>query len=99
MAVINPGNIIYTNALDIAGLSMNYFPTLKKWWENAYEREKKRKEKLKRKMGGRLNAYLYIKFSQLWLYKIHSVIKNPQKPHGLKWLRLIMSYHRLPNLG
>ena len=31
--------------------------------------------------------------------EIHSVIKRLQKTHGLKWLRVRMSYHRFPNKG
>ena len=37
------------NALSRAGLGMKNFPTLKELWENADEREKKKKGKRKRK--------------------------------------------------
>ena len=59
-----------------------------------------RKKKRKRKKGrGSHNAYFCIGFSQLWREKIHCVIKILRKAHGLKWLRVRMSYYRFPNLG
>ena len=78
---------------------MKTFPTLKELWENSDEREKKKKKPKRKKGGGSRNASFCIGFSQLWQEKIHSVIKILQKAHGLKWLRVRMSYHRFPNLG
>ena len=70
----------HANALARAGLSMKNFPTLTELWDNADQQDKKKKEKRKRKRGGKRNTYLCIEFSQLWLEKIHCVIKKLQIP-------------------
>ena len=51
-----------------------------------------------RKRDVKRNSYFCIGLSQLWRDKIHNVIKRPQKPYGLKWIRVRFSYHRFPNL-
>ena len=89
----------HANALARAGICMKNFPNLKEFWDNADEREKKKKEKRKMKRGGKHNAYFCIGFSQLWREKIHSVIKKLRKYHDLKWLRVRMSYNIFPNIG
>ena len=58
-----------------------------------------KKEKRKRKRGGRRNAYFCIGLLQLWREKIHSLVLKLRKAHGLKWLQVRMAYHRFPNLG
>ena len=59
----------------------------------------RKRKKRKRNRGGRRNAYFCIGLSQLWREKIHSVIKRPQKSHGLTFLRVRMYYPRFHNLG
>ena len=55
-------------------------------------------KKTKRKSGEKRNTYFCIGLSQLGWYKIHSVIKKLIKAHGLRWLRLRMSYHQCLNI-
>ena len=52
-------------------------------------------------MGGKRSAYFCILiFTNCGGEKIHSVIKNaPINNHGLRWLRVRISYHQFPNLG
>ena len=47
----------HTNTLARSGLSMKTFPTLKEFWDNADDRDKKRKEKHRKRRGGKQNAY------------------------------------------
>ena len=54
---------------------------------------------MKSKRGGRRNDYFCIGLSQLWREKIHSIIKRSQNDHGLKWIRVRISCHQLPNIG
>ena len=70
----------HANALARAGLGMINVPTLEELWENADEREKREKEKLKSRRVGRRNAYFCIGLSKLWREKIHSVIKKSKNP-------------------
>ena len=95
---INELYLNITMKLAKAGLDMNILQP----WRNygkIHMIGKKKNEKRKGKRGGKRNVYFCIRLSQLWRENIKSVIKIPQKYHGLKWF-LVRMYHRwFPNLG
>ena len=72
---------------------MNNFPTLNTLWKNEDEGEKNKKEKHKRKRGGKRNAYFCIVLSYMWWEKIHGAVKRLRKDHGLIWIWVRMYYH------
>ena len=75
---------------------MKNVPTLKKLWDIADEREKKKNKKVKGIREVNVRLFMHWVLANM-VGEIHSVIKNPNF-HELKWILVRMSYHRFPNI-
>ena len=53
----------------------------------------------KRSGGQGRNAYFCTRFSKIRREKIYNIIEKLRDSNVNNWLRMRMSYHRLPNLG
>jgi hypothetical protein len=85
-------------ALDQAGLSPKYVPTLQEVLDLNKGKEKRKEEKLERDKQRNRSVYFCIGYSSLWKEPIHKLLKKLRNKFELKWLRILMSYHRFPNM-
>ena len=71
---------VHTMALSKTGLNMKTFPTLKEFWGNSYEQEKKKREKMKVKRERKKNHFsVYDSHNYVWIKPIVS-LKDSQIP-------------------
>jgi hypothetical protein len=85
-------------ALNQAGLSPKYVPTLQEVLDLNKGKEKRKEDKLERDKQQNRPVYFCIGFSKLWKVPIHKVLKKLRNKFDLKWLRISMSYHRFLNM-
>jgi hypothetical protein len=85
-------------ALDKAGLSPKYIPTLQEVLDLNKGKEKRREEKLGRDVQRNRSVYFCIGYSNTWKEPLHKVLKKLRNKFDLRWLRISMSYHRFPNM-
>jgi hypothetical protein len=43
-------------------------------------------------------VYFCIGYSTFWNRPVHKILKVPKNRHHIRWLRILMSYHRFPNI-
>jgi hypothetical protein len=86
------------DALNHAGLSPKYVPTLQEILELNKGREKRKEDKLERDKQRNRSVYFCVGYSNLWREPIHKLLKKMRNKFELKWLRISMSYHRFPNM-
>jgi hypothetical protein len=61
-------------------------------------KEKHKEEKLERAKQRKISVYFCIGYLKFWEEPIHKLLKKLRNKFYLKWLRILMSYHRFPNL-
>ena len=88
----------HLEALNLAGLSPKYVPTLQEVLELNKGKEQRKKEKLERDKQRNRSVYFCIGYSNAWKEPIHRILKKLRNKFDLKWLRISMSYHRFPNM-
>ena len=89
----------HAKALSKYGLSPKIVPTLKEIWMKADASEMNNDANSEKRSGGRRhNAYLCTRFSKIRREKIYNIIEKLRDSNGITWLRMRMSYCRLPNL-
>ena len=85
-------------ALDHAGLSPEYAPTLQELLAKNEGKETRKLEKLERDKQRNRSVYFCMGYTKFWKEPIHRLVKRLRDKFDLKWLRVSMSYHRFPNL-
>ena len=92
MDVLYPKHV---SALEVAKLSpVEGFPKLVDAVEKAQDANKKKKKS----RGIERQTYFCVGVSTFWKVPIHKTLMKLRNKHGLKWLRISMSYHRFSNL-
>jgi hypothetical protein len=85
-------------ALNLAGLSPKYVPTLQEVLELNKGKDKRKEEKQERDKQRNRSVYFCIGYSKIWKEPIHKLLKKLKSKFDLPWLRISMSYHRFPNM-
>ena len=91
---------LHVKALHVANLAPPIFPTHGKILDSLMMREPKENDKCNnnKKGGDKWMVQFCISMSKHWSKLIHERIKELCEKHGLKWLRVSISYHRFANL-
>lgn len=87
----------HAEALKIANLVPKGFPTLNEVLQNAASRKEAKENGSKTKNTRQI--YFCLAVSKFWEKPIWVVLKKLRDKHGLKWLRVSMSYRRHSNLS
>ena len=85
----------------MVNLAPPIFPTHGEILDCLMMREPKENDKCNnnKKGGDKWMVQFCISMSKHWSKPIHERIKELYEKHGLKWLRVLISYHRFANLG
>ena len=91
---------LHAKALRVANLAPPIFPTHGEILDSLMMREPKENDKCNnnKKGGDKQMVRFCIGMSKHWSKPIHERIKELHEKHGLKWLQVLISYHRFANL-
>jgi hypothetical protein len=89
---------LHHKALESTGLAPKYVPTLQEVLNLNDRREKHKEEKKEQDKQRNRSVYFCIGYSKFWKEPIHRWIMKLRNRFNIKWLRILMSYHRFPNL-
>jgi hypothetical protein len=88
-------------ALEKAKLAPKKWPSLKQMMKKVHksdeEKKQKKKDREKRQKKILRDCFFCLGVSSIWKKPVHKIIKEIRDRHGLKGIRISMSYHRFPN--
>ena len=87
---------LHAEALKVAKLVPEVFPTLGKVLADITTKPNKKDKK--EKQQDKRTVYFCLGVSKHWSTPIHTRLRELCNKHGLRWLRVSMSYHRFSNL-